>query len=666
MSSAVMQTMQMMQIQCSNPECRHPNRGDERQCEKCQTPLVRQYLWVVGATAEDAPVGAIVGGRYAVVSSRIWLDTQPAQLPDSSLELPDAALPYLHLYTDRLHLPGLYDLYSQKQDVPPILLLENAPISSDGVLLPAVESLWSSVSPVRQLYWFWQMLDLWQPLQRQGVTRSLLVAENLRVEGWRIRLRELIADEIAVAVTEAPGIDPELEAPNLEAPVNSSVHAPTLADLGQFWQSWVEIAQPEVRESLQALCQEMQTFTNPELQDVEPIAYQLNTLLLEQAAQLPLKLTIAGSTTTGPQRTHNEDTCYPDQFQLPTNDGLMPYVAIVCDGVGGHEGGEVASQLAVRSLKSLLQAFFAEIAEETEVLSPAVIAEQLTGVVRVVNNQIAAQNDAQGRSMRQRMGTTLVMALQVPQKVSQTLPTGSNSHELYIVHVGDSRAYLFNSQSCLRLTVDDDVAVREVRLGRSLYREARQRSDAAALIQALGTRDADTLQITVQRLIVEEDSLLLLCSDGLSDYQRVEQSWEAISREVMRGKLTLESAVEQWITIANEQNGHDNASIVLMHCQINPTIQLYEPRPAIDSQSVALPEITPETDLAESSRALLYDEYAPPSPPTQIDPPRPWLVAIGLIATLLTAGAIGLGIWRVADPAGFQQTIDQVLPGDRE
>jgi len=653
-----MQTMQTMQIQCPNPECRHPNSLSDRQCEQCNTPLVHQYLWAVGANVAEFPVGAIVGGRYAVTSPRIWLDTQPAQLPDVSFNLPDAALPYLHLYVDRLHLPGLYDLYAQGQDATPILLLENAPITADGVMLPALESLWSSASPVRQLYWLWQLLDLWQPLQREGVTRSLLMAENLRVEGWRVRIRELVADEIASAVT----VSPDIEFPDLDSPLNSSTHAPTLADLGQFWQPWADLAQPEIRESLQALCQQMQTLTDLiEPHDVQSIAHQLNPLLLEQAAQLPLKLTIAGATNTGPQRTHNEDTCYPDQFQLPTNDGLMPYVAIVCDGVGGHEGGEVASQLALRSLKSLLRAFFAEIAEQTEVVPPEVIAEQLIEVVRIVNNQIAAQNDAQGRSLRQRMGTTLVMALQVPQKLS----TGSNSHELYVVHVGDSRAYWLNLQSCLRLTVDDDVAVREVRLGRSLYREARQRPDAAALVQALGTRGADTLQITVQRFLVEEDSLLLLCSDGLSDYQRVEQSWEAITQEVMRGKMSLEFAVESWITIANQQNGHDNVSIVLMHCQINPTIQLYEPRSAIEPRSETLPGST-ETELTESARALLYDEDADPAPTSEQPAPRPWLVAIGLFAALLAAGAIGLGLWRAADPIGFQQTIDQVVPGDRE
>uniref|UniRef100_A0ACD5H226 PP2C family protein-serine/threonine phosphatase n=1 Tax=Desertifilum tharense IPPAS B-1220 TaxID=1781255 RepID=A0ACD5H226_9CYAN len=142
--------------------------------------------------------------------------------------------------------------------------------------------------------------------------------------------------------------------------------------------------------------------------------------------------------------------------------------------------------------------------------------------VRVVNNQIAAQNDTQGRELRQRMGTTLVMALQLPQRVGLQAGRVGNSHELYIAHVGDSRAYWMTPNYCQLLTVDDDVSVREVRMGRSLYRECLRRPDAGALTQALGTRDAEFVRPTVRRFILEEDGILLLCSDGLSDRDRIE------------------------------------------------------------------------------------------------------------------------------------------------
>ncbi|HEY9698189.1 MAG TPA: PP2C family serine/threonine-protein phosphatase [Trichocoleus sp.] len=635
-----------MQIQCPNPECLYPtNSMGQEVCDRCQTPLLYRHLWAVGQEAAQISVGTTIGGRYAVLHPQIWLDSQPGLPPDLLDDRPDTAQPYLTLYPYRLHLPGLYGFYAQGKTRSPIFLLDHVPIDAQGNLLPAIETQWSTAAPARQLYWLWQILQLWQPLSEAGVARSLLSAPNLRVEGWLVRLCELIDDEAG-------------EQPR-EQDVETETSQPSLKDLATLWLFWLGEAQPQIREALREVCQQMQAIGHQET-GYQTVANQLNALLLEQAAQLPLKLTIAGATVTGPQRTHNEDVCYPDQFQLPTNDGLMPYVGIVCDGIGGHEGGEVASQLALRSLQSLLRTLLIELANQDEPLPPPVICDQLISVVRIVNNQISAQNDAQGRELRQRMGTTLVMALQIPQKIPNAIGT---SHELYLVHVGDSRAYWLTSENCQLLTVDDDVIGREVRLGRSLYQEASLRSDAGALIQALGTRDADTLHINVQRFIVEEDGLLLLCSDGLSDNQRVEQAWESITSQVIKGKLSLEEAVQAWVTVADEQNGHDNASIVLMHCQVNRSPHVYESRPAkSEPQIPPLPDNSEETELTESARALLYDEYSDaPQEPARRKSSRTWTVAIGLASLLFIAGVVGMTIWRQLDPTGFQQTWERVF-----
>lgn len=634
-----------MQIQCPNPECLHPtNSLGQEVCDRCQTPLLYRHLWAVGQEAAQIPAGTTVGSRYAVLTPQIWLDTQPGLPPDTLTDRLETADPYLTLYPYRLHLPELYGFYTQGKNRAPIFLLDHVPIDSKGNLRPALTTQWATAAPTRQLYWLWQILQLWQPLSEAGVAHSLLTPENLRVEGWLVRLCELIGR----------GADAEERRGDAETQISQ----PSLKDLGTLWLSWLNEAHPQIREALREVCEQMQTIADSE-RGYQTIANQLNALLLEQAAQLPLKLTIAGATVTGPQRTHNEDVCYPDQFQLPTNDGLMPYVGIVCDGIGGHEGGEVASQLALRSLQPLLRTLLTELADQTEPLSPAVIGEQLISVVRIVNNQISAQNDAQGRELRQRMGTTLVIALQIPQKIPNTVGT---SHELYLVHVGDSRAYWLTPEYCQLLTVDDDVVGREVRLGRSLYQEALQRSDAGALIQALGTRDADTLQINVQRFIIEEDGVLLLCSDGLSDNQRVEQAWESITTQVIKGK-SLEEAVQAWVTVAEAQNGHDNASIVLMHCEVNRSPHRYEPRPAsVEPQLPPAAENIEETELTESARALLYDDYSDtPKEPAKPKSTRRWPIGLGLAVLLFTTGVIGMTLWRQLDPIGFQQTWERVF-----
>ncbi|MEG4392118.1 protein phosphatase 2C domain-containing protein [Microcoleus sp. BROC3] len=631
-------------IYCPNLSCAEPRNTFGRQhCAACETDLIYRYLWAVGQAAEEVPAGKVIADRYFVIAPQIWLDSRPALPPSVPEQLPDRIMPYLHLYPQRLHTPEVYGFCSlgEAPEASEVVLLENVPINNFGRLYPSILEAWSGTTAARQVYWLWQMLQLWTPLSEQGVASSLLVPENLRVEGWRVRLLEL----------------------------HRGNFVPTLRDLGDVWSGLVESAQPEVQSRLGEICQ----FMRRSSMNLEALALELNDLLLEQAAKLPLHLEVVGMTDTGPQRSQNEDSCYPTAADFQSsktsgNDKLIPYLTMVCDGVGGHEGGEVASQLAVQSLKALIQNLLAEIAQQEELMTPPMVIKQLEEIVRVVNNVISAQNNEQGKELRQRMGTTLVMALQLPQKlkISEDLPS-NNSHELYLVNVGDSRAYWIGKNYCHRLSVDDDVASREVQLGHSLYWETQLRSDAGALTQALGTRDADFLRPTIQRFIVEEEGLLLLCSDGLSDNDLVEQYWENYGPEVLEGKMSLEAAVQSWIRLANEKNGYDNTSVVATHCRMSPErLVLFHPAVASApasapvSASVSLPPSLPrslqksgkipESQLSESSKQLLYPETPLAPEPVQKPKFKLLLPLLGLLGLMLACGALGLWVQSLQSP----------------
>ena len=123
-------------------------------------------------------------------------------------------------------------------------------------------------------------------------------------------------------------------------------------------------------------------------------------------------------------------------------------------------------------------------------------------------------------------------------------------------------------QGCYQVTLDDDIASREVRLGYATYRDALQQPGSGSLVQALGMSQSNTLHPTAQRFIVDEDAVFLLTSDGLSDFDRVEDAWETEILPILSGEFNLASVAQRLIEIANTKNGHDNVTIALIHCQV--------------------------------------------------------------------------------------------------
>jgi protein phosphatase len=577
-------------IYCPNSLCQAPNSESDRYCLQCGTFLPKHYLWAIARRSLLQVPGELLIGRYACKQGQIFLDTKPGLLPDSLDELPTEVVGYQRLVSHWLHVPQVYALFPDPHlSGSAIVLLENAPIyaavyaadiqTGDGVhpgsLMPGLETVWREASALQQLHWLWQLAQLWEPLNQEGVAASLLSAENVRVEGSLIRLLSLVGDY---------------------QPSSGS-----LVDLGRFWQQWQAAAQTAIAPFLNALCEQMR---RGQISTSEPLIEWLDQAIAVCSQAQSRAVEFATLTDQGPTRQRNEDACYPAsgttqsvQLTPAAKKGNSTALVVVCDGIGGHEGGNIASNLAIATVQQRLQtALRSESSSD-----PVALMLELNRTAIAANDIIVQRNDTEHRQDRQRMGTTLVMAV-------------AQNHELYLTHVGDSRAYRLTRIGCHQVTLDDDLASREVRMGYGLYRDAVRQPSSGSLVQALGM-NASMLYPTVQRFILDEDCLFLLCSDGLSDNDLIEEHWQTLLLPVLEGTVEVAIAVRQLVAIANQQNGHDNVTVGLVHCRVMPAA----PSGAADLHrfkslaklAATASALTPTSALSPTTETLAEPAYLP-------------------------------------------------------
>ncbi|MDB9529033.1 serine/threonine phosphatase [Oscillatoria sp. CS-180] len=273
---------------------------------------------------------------------------------------------------------------------------------------------------------------------------------------------------------------------------------------------------------------------------------------------LPMKLfrlDEVGRTHVGRQRSHNEDFFFTEtqlkRIDSPSGTHLNARgLYILCDGMGGHSGGEIASTLAVNTLRD----FFAE-RWTTDLPDEAVVKD---GILKA-NQVIFERNEEEGRSGNARMGTTLVMIL-------------ISDNQAVIAHVGDSRLYCLNRQGLCQLTVDHEVGQREISRGVEPA-IAYARPDAYQLTQALGPRNNDEVAPSISTLSLNQDALFILCSDGLSDNDLIETYAESHVEPMLRSRHDLEDGVAALIDLANEHNGHDNITAIAVRIKMRPNLE---------------------------------------------------------------------------------------------
>jgi protein phosphatase len=544
--------------------------------------------------------GSIIADRYQIIKSSLVLDTKPAKPPQLTQDIPEQVLPYLKLVPYQLHIPQIYgqatvEINHQRVNV---WLLEYGLLRSDqetrfakGKILPALNQVWAQAPPLRQINWLWQMAQLLPPLTKHKVASSLFKPSLLRVNGSVFQLLELRNDPTEMTMS-----------------VN-------LRQLGALWSQWVEGTSPAIQPWLAQLADQL---IQGQLTQPDVLVAILDEALATCGQNQTRSYQVATRTDQGRTRHHNEDACHPPDgsvMKITNQDSLT----IVCDGVGGHEGGEIASGLAIEAMKKGVQ----PVASESATLEPNQITEVLEDSTCAANDVISQRNDLEKRSDRQRMGTTLVM-------------TFAHDHQMYLAHVGDSRVYWITRSGCYQVTLDDDLASREVRLGYTLYRDAVSYSGAGALVQALGMSSSKSLRPNVQRLVLDEDSVFLLCSDGLSDFDRVEQYWESTILPILNGQADVETVAEQLINLGNEKNGHDNITVALVYAQVQPKDSKQFP-------TLALPQLTNSAPSPQDAPTMVGAKTVQLSAPASPNPMRRFRGGLVFLITLLGLGA-GFGI----------------------
>lgn len=240
-----------------------------------------------------------------------------------------------------------------------------------------------------------------------------------------------------------------------------------------------------------------------------------------------MRLHAAALTHKGRVREGNEDAAYADAWDR---------LAVVCDGMGGHAGGHVASELAVEVISNGLRRLRGpDWADEDKVV------ESVKNAVFGANDHILSR--ARVDPGLSDMGTTLVLCAFMPDKV-------------VTANVGDSRIYRVSAGKIEQLSEDHSLVAERVRAGLLDPDSEEARLLSNIVTRALGM-DHVTVDITIEDL--RPGDTYLLCTDGMHDLVEPEDMLAIVT-----GADALERACVELVDLANRRGGHDNITVALM------------------------------------------------------------------------------------------------------
>ncbi|MBI2980951.1 MAG: Stp1/IreP family PP2C-type Ser/Thr phosphatase [Deltaproteobacteria bacterium] len=250
-----------------------------------------------------------------------------------------------------------------------------------------------------------------------------------------------------------------------------------------------------------------------------------------------MKLQFYGLTDVGRKRDKNEDSLLVDE-EL----GIF----MVADGMGGHLGGEYASQMAVKTVEEVLRRFHQDPAMVRELsakghLTPG---EELKYAIGLASRRIF--KEASRVQNLRGMGTTSV-AIRM------------DAEKGYIANVGDSRAYLIRPPLILQLTIDHSLVTEQLAAGFITESEVKNHKLKNIITRSVGFQDEVEVDLVVRDL--EEGDNFIICSDGLTNMVSNKEIVRVVSKNKSRGpKVICESLVQ----MANQKGGDDNVTVIFI------------------------------------------------------------------------------------------------------
>ena len=203
--------------------------------------------------------------------------------------------------------------------------------------------------------------------------------------------------------------------------------------------------------------------------------------------------------------------------------------------MGGYNGGEIASSLAVQTAKNYIENNFKEIEKDRDSIV------QLLGSSMEYANMVVYEKSKENKELKG-MGTTLEICLIYNNKV-------------YIGHVGDSRIYRIRKQFTRKLTQDHSYVQKLVKEGTITKEQAAHHPQKNMLMKALGCNAFVEPDVMVKGFL--KDDILIMCSDGLTNLVSQDEIYEKASKNI-------EQATKDLVELANNRGGYDNITVIII------------------------------------------------------------------------------------------------------